>query len=346
MSLTTSAVTVAATEAARPSWREENRRDREARQRLDIERDTARRAARAAERDAADARKAKLADARRKARADAAAALGKWVSGHVTDLLFVPVIGVPAALAWTAMAAYGAHLYGTPGRALPAFSEGAMWAFAAATTINRHRHPDRPVWHLRMGTLVFAVFGAVLNFAHGLTLAHIGSPVTGVVMALISVAGVTAHQLTKAGPRHARRGRKNYAERDADRIARLAAKRVRKAREEAVKAAAIELAEDGGARLVFTAAPAPADTARVERDASAPAERDASRGSAPDASVAARPRKRPTADKTAGRGGDTAAAIARLRTRHPELSTADIAARLGISPRTVRRYPPGAQTNA
>lgn len=331
MSLTTSAVTVAAAEAARPSWREENRRDRETRQRLDIERDGARRAARTAERDAADARKAKLAAARRGARADAADALGKWVSDHVADLLFVPVIGVPAALAWTAMAAYGAHLYGTPGRALPAFSEGAMWAFAAATTLSRHRHPDRPVWHLRLGTLVFALFGAVLNFAHGLTS---GGPVTGAVMALVSVAGVTAHQLTKAGPRHARRGRKTREQRDADRIARLAAKRVRKAREEAVKAAAVELAEDGNARLVFAATAAPADPAE-------PPETD----TPPPAKPAARPRKRRAADKPAGRGGDTADAIARLRARHPELSTADIAARLGISPRTVRRYPPATQTS-
>jgi hypothetical protein len=317
--------------AARPTWREESRRDREARQRLDLERDAARRADLAA----ADARRAKRAEDRRAARAEAAAAraarlaaLGDWVNRHVTDLLFVPVIGVPAALAWTAMAAYGAHLYGPAGRALPAFSEGAMWAFAAAVTITRHRHPDRPVWHLRAGIVVFALFGAALNFAHGLTLAHVGSPVTGVVMALISVAGVTAHQLTKAGPRRARRGRRTRAERDADRIARLAAKRVRKAREEAVKAAAVELAPDGTARLVY-APPA------AEADAKPPAK------------PAGRPRKRPTrAAKPAGRGDATAAAIARLRARQPGISTADIAARLGISPRTVRRYPPATQTSA
>lgn len=341
MSLTTSAVTVAAAEAAaRPSWREENRRDREARARMDAERADALSARRIAERRAAEKLRQEAAEARRIQRAAAAdaraarlAALGGWVNRHVTDLLFVPVIGVPAALAWTAMAAYGAHLYGTPGRALPAFSEGAMWAFAAATTLSRHRHPDRPVWHLRTGTLVFALFGAVLNFAHGLTS---GGPVTGTVMALISVAGVTAHQLTKAGPRHARRGRRTRAERDADRVARLAARRVRKAREEAVKAAAVELAEDGGARLVFAATVAPADTADAPgADTRPPAE-----------PAAARPRKRPAADKPAGRGGDTAAAIARLRAKHPGISTADIAARLDLSPRTVRRYPATTQTSA
>jgi hypothetical protein len=183
-----------------------------------------------------------------------------------------------------------------------------------------------------MGTLVFALFGAVLNFAHGFTL---GGIVTGTVMALVSVAGVTAHQLTKAGPRHARRTRKTRAERDAARIADLAAKRVRKAREEAVKAAAVELAEDGTARLVYAAPAAPADTAEVpEADTPPPA---------PPADP--RSRKRPVADKPAGRGGDTAAAIARLRAKQPGISTADIAARLGISPRTVRRYP-AAQTSA
>jgi DNA-binding NarL/FixJ family response regulator len=35
---------------------------------------------------------------------------------------------------------------------------------------------------------------------------------------------------------------------------------------------------------------------------------------------------------------DTAAAVARLRTRNPELTAADIAGRLGISARTVRRH--------
>jgi hypothetical protein len=311
--------TVYDTAAARPSWREENRRDREARARLDIERDAASAARDLTARQAAEKLRQERAAARRAERATAAArraerlaALGGWVNRHVTDLLFVPVIGVPAALAWTAMASYGAHLYGTPGRALPAFSEGAMWAFAAAVTITRHRHPDRPVWHLRLGTLVFAAFGAVLNFAHGLTLC---GPVTGTVMALVSVAGVTAHQLTTAGPRHVRRTR---AERDGDRIARLAARRVRNAREEAVKAATVELGPDGGARLVFTTA----------------ANTDPQRPPVPP-----RTPKRPRTAKATGHSADTAAAIAGLRDEHPAITNADIARRLKISARTVRRYP-------
>jgi hypothetical protein len=241
----------------------------------------------------------------------------------VTELLFVPVIAVPAVLAWTAMATYGAHLYGTPGRALPAFSEGAMWAFAAAVTLTRHRHPGRPVWHLRAGTIVFAAFGAALNFAHGLTLS---GPVTGAVMALVSIAGVTAHQLTTAGPRRPRRTR---AERDADTIARQIRKREMQARAEAVKAAPIRLAADGTARLEFPSPEAAETAAEHVAEAGTPAPTGPTR----------KPAARPVAEgKRPARAG-TAEAVARLRVRHPELTTDQIAGRLGVSPRTVRRYP-------
>jgi hypothetical protein len=77
-----------------------------------------------------------------------------------------------------------------------------MWAFAAAVTITLHRYPDRPVWHLRIGIAVFAAFGAGLNYVHGLTVPpfpHMPTgPVTGGIMAAVSVAGVTAHQLVTA----------------------------------------------------------------------------------------------------------------------------------------------------
>ena len=48
----------------------------------------------------------------------------------------------------------------------------------------------------------------------------------------------------------------------------------------------------------------------------------------------------PARQRTPHRAGkpDTATAIARLRARHPELSAADIAKRLGVSDRTVRRH--------
>jgi hypothetical protein len=107
ISLITSAVTTAAATAARPRWQEERRLDRADRARIDREREAAQRL----RQEAAAARRAQRAAAAA-ARAARLAALGAWVAGHVTELLFVPVIGVPALLAWTAMAAYGTRLHG------------------------------------------------------------------------------------------------------------------------------------------------------------------------------------------------------------------------------------------
>jgi DNA-binding transcriptional ArsR family regulator len=53
----------------------------------------------------------------------------------------------------------------------------------------------------------------------------------------------------------------------------------------------------------------------------------------PDADPDTRPRRPRTPRRTG-----TAAKVARLRARHPDLSAADIAARLGVSDRTVRRH--------
>jgi len=237
-----------ATLAAPPTWREERRLDRLATAQIARDDQAARVQASIAEAEAAarrndarrQARQARHAAARYR-RAARRAAIAAWLRGHVTSLLFVPVITMPGALAWTAMAAYGSSLYGPAGIALPAFSEGAMWAFAAATTITRHRDPDRPVWHLRLGTVVFAAAGAALNFAHGLAS---GSVITGAVMALVSVAGVTAHQLITAGPRRSR------AERAADRDSRSAARRERAIGRAARRRAIAVLDADGSVRLV------------------------------------------------------------------------------------------------
>jgi hypothetical protein len=54
--------------------------------------------------------------------------------------------------------------------------------------------------------------------------------------------------------------------------------------------------------------------------------------SPPPAPAAARPHRQ------AARPAGTAAAVARLRQRHPDMPAADIAARLGVSDRTVRRH--------
>ena len=238
---------------SRSSWREERRQDRLISAQVDREREAARTQARIAERQAQAQmrREEELAwsAARQQARERRAAHRADrvaWVRGHVLDLLFVPVIVVPAVLAWTAMAAYGYQLYGPPGLLLPAFSEGAMWAFAIATTLTIRRHPDRPNWHLRLGTWVFAAIGAALNFTHGMT-APSGphGPGVAVVMALVSVAGVVAHQIITAGPRRSR------AERDQARLQRVAARREMAVRRAAVRHAVADLDDDGDARLIY-----------------------------------------------------------------------------------------------
>lgn len=242
------------------SWRDERRQDRltsaqieRDRQGADAERQIAERKAlaeirrgddqawRDGRRQARQARREARLEARQ-ARAARRAELAGWAREHAIDLLFVPVIGIPAVLAWTAMGAYGFHVYGVPGLALPAMSEGSMWAFAVATTLTRRRYPGRPVWHLRLGTLVFALIGATLNFVHGVAVAN---PATGALMAVVSVAGVTAHQLVTAGPRRSR------AERAAARLERAVRRREMTARRAAVRRAVAELDEDGNAYLVY-----------------------------------------------------------------------------------------------
>ena len=236
----------------RPSWRDEMRQDRLVNAQIDREREAARVQARIAERQviaqmrrgeevARTAARRQARELRAAHRADRVA----WARGHVLDLLFVPVIVVPAVLAWTAMAAYGYQLYGPPGLVLPAFSEGAMWAFAIATTWTIRRHPDRPTWHLRAGTWTFAAVAAALNFTHGLTGPGTHGAGVGVVMALVSVAGVVSHQFITAGPHRSR------AERSQARIARAVARRELAVRRAAVRHAVADLDEDGDARLIY-----------------------------------------------------------------------------------------------
>jgi hypothetical protein len=285
---------------ARPGRREEARQDRLVRAQIDRERDTAYHQARTAEREAAARMALEAAGARAARRAVARAGraarwarLAAWAGEHVVDLLFVPVIGVPAVLAWTAMSQFGARLYGPPGYLLPAFSEGAMWAFAAAVTITLRRDPAAQVWHLRAGTAVFAAVGAALNFLHGLTMATPlfpslpSGPLTGAVMAIVSVAGVIAHQLITAGPGRKRR----------------------------------------------PAVPVTAALVVDEPDTDTDSEADTGTDSTPDTA----PAPKRTAPRTR-RGLSTAARVAALRDKHPDMSAADIAARLKVSDRTVRRY--------
>lgn len=191
------------------------------------------------DREAAAKLRQKQRDTARDRRAKAREALTGWLRSHTMDLLFVPVIVVPAVLAWTAMAEYGREVFGPVGTLLPLFSEGAMWTFAFAVPMAQ-RARRRTGW-LHLGTWVFAAVAAVLNYVHGSTVAH------GVVMALVSVGGVVVHQLVTAAPGKPRATR---AERDAARLARLEARRVVAVRRAALRDAVAELAADGTATLV------------------------------------------------------------------------------------------------
>ncbi|ADP84822.1 hypothetical protein [Pseudofrankia inefficax] len=298
---------------------------------------------------------------RAEARKTRAAAAG-WLAGHLAELLVYPLALVSAVLAVPAMAAYGRTLYGPTGFALSILSELGGWAFAFAVQASRHRHPDRPTGMLTAGIGVFALVGAALNFAHGSTVPG-GSPVHGVVMAVVSVAGIVAHQLVVAAPPRSR------AERAAARRTRREADRIERAQRLAARASVIEIDPDGTARLVY---PAGAYTLRRRltpiSTPTAPADRSRRRGSRtnppaaetvapePVADVAPVPAV-PSARRPAGatRPGGSGATrpdrgagrreIARLYAAVPADDTrsgrqlaADLAAQAGLSTATARRY--------
>lgn len=148
-----------------------------------------------ADRDRAEQRRTERATARAAARATRRAKALTWASSHVVELLIYPIALLSFALAAPAMAAYGHTLYGPPGVLLAGITELGMWAFALAVTTTRHQRPQRSVAGLQAGVVVFATVAAGLNLLHGL---H-QSWSTGVVMAVVSIAGVLAHQLTLAG---------------------------------------------------------------------------------------------------------------------------------------------------
>ncbi|KDA44968.1 hypothetical protein [Frankia sp. BMG5.23] len=231
-------------------WSDQRRADRAAdreQARLDLDAAAARRSKARAEADGrAEKRRAERETSRtrrRNIRKARRAELAGWASEHTVELLVYPLAVVCAGMAIPAMAYYGFQLYGgVTGVALPALSELGAWAFALAVLVSRRRTPDRPTRWLTVGIVVFAGVGAALNFAHGATSR---GPVAGLVMAVVSVAGVGAHQLAVAAPPRSR------AERAASRHARLVARRVERARRLAIRRAVVELAADGGATLVY-----------------------------------------------------------------------------------------------
>jgi hypothetical protein len=236
------------------NWAEERRANRTAeaeQNRQDADAATARKlreqAARAEQARTNAAAAAKLADkqrdTRRAARAATLTRVTGWLSTNRVRLPIYLLALVSAGMAVPAMAGYGLDTYGdATGAALPALSELGMWAFALAVEVSRHRHPDRPVWALQLGTWVFAGVGFTLNVLHGW---HRGWD-AALVMGIVSVAGVIAHQLAVASPP------RSPAERAAARIERKALRKVAKVRAAAVRTAVAEIDAAGTARLVFT----------------------------------------------------------------------------------------------
>ncbi|KJE25546.1 hypothetical protein FF36_00162 [Frankia torreyi] len=225
------------------TWAEQRRAERaDARAQARLDDDAA--AARARQDRAAAADLADRARQQRRADRDRRRAAGRaWRAAHAVDLFIYPLAVVAAAMAIPAMAAFGLHIFGATGLLLPVLSELGMWAFAGAVTTSRRQTPDRPTGWLTAGIGVFAAVGFGLNFAHGLSKSGI---VTGLVMAVVSVAGVAAHQLVTATARLTR------AERAAARLARAAARREHTARRIATRRAVVALAADGTATLLYT----------------------------------------------------------------------------------------------
>ncbi|WP_226351107.1 hypothetical protein [Pseudonocardia sp. ICBG601] len=180
------------------------------------------------------------ADSRRAARARV---LG-WVDAHVIELLIYPIAVLSFALAAPAMAAYGTRIFGVGGFLLAGITELGMWAFAMAVVAARRRYPDRPVLGLQAGVVVFSAGAAGMNLLHGVTKAG-GGWETGAVMAVVSVAGIVAHQLTLAGAPRTR------SERRAARLAARVAAKLDRARHAAVRDAVTVIDTAGAARLVY-----------------------------------------------------------------------------------------------
>ncbi|WP_226358788.1 hypothetical protein [Pseudonocardia sp. ICBG601] len=194
-----------------------------------------------ADRENAERRRTEQRQARATARAAARNRALTWASAHVVELLIYPIALLSFALAAPAMAAYGTTIYGPGGALLAGITELGMWAFALAVTASRHRTPDRPVVGLQAGVVLFSLVAASMNLLHGL---HHGWT-AGIVMAVVSIAGVAAHQLTLAGAPRSR------AERRAARLDALVEAKTSRARRLAVRDAAAVIDTDGTAALAY-----------------------------------------------------------------------------------------------
>ncbi|GAA3554403.1 hypothetical protein GCM10022222_42570 [Amycolatopsis ultiminotia] len=194
---------------------------------------------------AAEAEAARLVerDRRRGERAARWAAVRGFTATHVVDVLIYGIAVVSFAMAAPAMASYGADVYASAlGGLLPLITELGMWAFAVAVLISRVRTPGRPVWGLQAGVWVFGAVACGANAVHGLNRGW--GP--AVIMGVVSVAGVIAHQLAIASPPRSR------TERQRARIERRAAGKAAAAARAAVRTAAAQIDAEGRARLTYT----------------------------------------------------------------------------------------------
>lgn len=193
------------------------------------------------------------------ARRETVRAVRRWCGAHVVDLLIYPLMLVSAAIAVPLAAQWGTAHLGETGALLPILSEWGMVAFSIAVHVSRVRTPDRPVWALQVGTWVFAAVGFAIAVIRGATTPEGGGWDLGLVMGLVSVAGVAAHQLVSAAPRRSpeereqRRSERAVARgmRKFDRNARREQDRIAATRRAAIAHAVAEIDQDGRARLVF-----------------------------------------------------------------------------------------------
>ncbi|MFE5506673.1 hypothetical protein ACFQ73_29200 [Amycolatopsis japonica] len=182
---------------------------------------------------------------REKRRADRKAKWGKitaFAKAHVVDGLIYGIALVSFAMAAPAMSGYGEDVYRSPlGGFLPLITELGMWAFAIAVLVSRVKAPDRPVWGFQAGVWVFGTLAFLTNAVHGWSRGFDAALIMGVV----SVAGVVAHQLAIATPPRSK------AQRAADKLAAARVAKTHAAARAALKAAAAQIDAEGNARLTY-----------------------------------------------------------------------------------------------
>lgn len=193
-----------------------------------------------------EAQAREVADAAREKRRGERKALWGKVTGfarsHVVDGLIYGIALVSFVMAAPAMSGYGEDVYRSPlGGLLPLITELGMWAFAIAVLVARIKDATRPVWGYQAGVWVFGTLAFISNAAHGWSRGFDAALIMGVV----SVAGVIAHQLAIATPPRSK------AQRAADKLTAARAAKTHAAARAALKHAAAQIDAEGNARLTY-----------------------------------------------------------------------------------------------